>query len=293
MVQASSSVGTTLSMLATTMWVSGRPWVSSALPSLVTRTTEPVSATRKLAPVMPTSAAKKRAPQLAPGLAEQRFRLVHRRPAVVLGEQGRDLVLGHVDRRRQDVARGLAGELDDVLAEIGLDPADRGGLERLVEADLLGDHGLALGHRAGAGGLAQADHDRPRLGGIAGPVDLAAGLDHPCLERLQIEIEMGKGVVLDRLGGIAQGLELGQPLSRQPPLVCEAVAGHGQRLLQTLISKRLPGVGRKLEGGGHDQAARPAAGSPIAGSVAHAGQHLGDVPDLDARTLARAAGRRC
>ena len=57
-VKASSTVGTTFSRLAMTMCMRGRPCVSSALPSLVTVTAEPVSAIRKLAPVMPTSASR-------------------------------------------------------------------------------------------------------------------------------------------------------------------------------------------------------------------------------------------
>ena len=55
---ASSSVGTTFSMLASTTWTRGSVWVRSPLPSLVTMTLLPVSAIRKLAPVMPTSAAR-------------------------------------------------------------------------------------------------------------------------------------------------------------------------------------------------------------------------------------------
>ena len=60
MVVASSSVGTTFSRLAITMCTRGSAWVKSPLPSLVTMIEEPVSATRKLAPVTPTSAARKR-----------------------------------------------------------------------------------------------------------------------------------------------------------------------------------------------------------------------------------------
>ena len=55
---ASSRVGTAFSMLAMAMWVLGRVSVRSALPSLVTRAIEPVSAINRLAPVSPTSAAR-------------------------------------------------------------------------------------------------------------------------------------------------------------------------------------------------------------------------------------------
>ena len=45
------------------------------------------------------------------------------------------------------LGRSLA-ELDQVLAEIGLDRRDAIGFEMMVEVDLLGDHRLALGDRA-------------------------------------------------------------------------------------------------------------------------------------------------
>ena len=60
MVETSFSVGTIFSIEAMTMWMRGRICVRSPLPSLVTMIEVPVSATRKFAPVMPTSAARKR-----------------------------------------------------------------------------------------------------------------------------------------------------------------------------------------------------------------------------------------
>ena len=56
-VVTSASVGTTFSRLAITICICGRLCVRSPLPSLVTMTELPVSAIRKFAPVMPTSAA--------------------------------------------------------------------------------------------------------------------------------------------------------------------------------------------------------------------------------------------
>src|SRR5688572_28337129 len=53
-------LGTIFSMPASTMWMRGRVCVRSPLPSLVTMVVVPLSAIRKLAPVMPTSATRKR-----------------------------------------------------------------------------------------------------------------------------------------------------------------------------------------------------------------------------------------
>src|SRR5689334_6527491 len=50
---ASSSVGTTFSMPATTTWIGGTAVTSSALPSLVTSMMLPVSTTSAFAPEMP------------------------------------------------------------------------------------------------------------------------------------------------------------------------------------------------------------------------------------------------
>ena len=60
----SSIVGTIFSMLASAMCTRGSVCVRSPLPSLVTMTLLPVSAIRKLAPVMPTSAARNRSRSL-------------------------------------------------------------------------------------------------------------------------------------------------------------------------------------------------------------------------------------
>ena len=60
-------------------------------------------------------------------------------------EIGLDVVAREMDRGRDDVRGRLVAQLDDVFAEISLDRRDAGRLQRLVEADLLGDHRLALG----------------------------------------------------------------------------------------------------------------------------------------------------
>ncbi len=56
MAKACAVEGTSFSMPAVTISTGGGVVVSSALPSLVTVQTAPVSATRKLAPAMPISA---------------------------------------------------------------------------------------------------------------------------------------------------------------------------------------------------------------------------------------------
>ena len=114
------------------MWTRGRSAVRSPLPSLVTMTAEPVSAMRKFAPVMPTSAARNfsrsTARASATSAAGSSSARVGGEVRVTAAEVGLDLVLGQMDRRRDDVARGLAADLHEVLAEVRLDHFDAGRL---------------------------------------------------------------------------------------------------------------------------------------------------------------------
>ena len=129
---------------------------------------------------------------------------------------------------RDDVAGRLVAQLDDVLAEIGLDRRDADRFEMLVERDLLGHHRLRLGDGAGVHALAELGDDAPRVGGGRRPMDVAAQADDLALELLEIEIEMGQRVVLDVARAVAQRLELGQPFGRLPAPLGEADLQHGR-----------------------------------------------------------------
>ena len=86
----------------------------------------PVSATRKLAPVMPTSAAKILLAQHLARLIDQLGRTSSRLRSggemrMRRAEIGLDLVAGQVHGGGDDVARMFAAQLDDIFAEVGLD----------------------------------------------------------------------------------------------------------------------------------------------------------------------------
>ena len=179
---------------------------------------------------------------------------------------------------------GSLRELDDVLAEVGLDGRDAVGLEPGVEADLLGDHALALGHRAGTGRAADVEDDGARLGRVARPVDRAAPLEDLRLERLQVEVEMGQRVVLDllaeiaqrartRAGGGARGRPACQPVLILPSAVCSC--GSSERLRRALAKGEVVA-----------SMPQPVRRSPIAGAREIARQHLGDVAGLHAASPA-------
>jgi hypothetical protein len=123
-----------------------------------------------------------------------------------------NLFFDQVYGRRDDMARRFVAQLDDVLAEIGLDRRNPVRFKVFVEADFLGDHRLALGDGLGADRSADLQHCRAGLLRGAGPMDLAAGGQHLALIELEIEVEVLEGVVLDQSPGFTERLELRQPI---------------------------------------------------------------------------------
>ena len=127
-------------------WTRGSVVVSRPLPSLVQMQMLPVSATAKLTPLMPRSASRNAPRSTRAG----ELRHVRHVGDVVVGraellaEDPRDVLLRLVEDWGDDVRRAVVVELHDELAEVGLDHLDAGGLECVVELDLLADHRLRL-----------------------------------------------------------------------------------------------------------------------------------------------------
>ena len=94
---------------------------SRPLPSFVTRQTEPVDGDAEVRARDPDVRLQERLAQLRPRRARQRLELGRDRSPSTRGEQLGDLLGRLLDRRRDDVHGVLAGELEDVLAEVGLD----------------------------------------------------------------------------------------------------------------------------------------------------------------------------
>jgi hypothetical protein len=94
---------------------------------LVTSIDEPVSATRKLAPVRPTSAVEELLPQLVARFGDQIAALGQALVEASAHGRSRNISatcsLGEMHGRRDDVAGRLVAQLDDVFAEVGLDGA--------------------------------------------------------------------------------------------------------------------------------------------------------------------------
>ncbi len=236
------------------MCTRGRVCVRSPLPSLVTMTDEPVSAMRKLAPVMPTSAARNFPPQPGAGLGQQVAALVEhavlRQVRMRLAEALLPVLDVEVEGRRDDMRRRLLAQLDDVLAEIGLDRRDAVALQMVVDPELFGDHRLALGHGLGPGVLADLQHGRARLVRRAAPMHRAARALHVGGIGLEVEVEVRDRVILDVPPDVPKLLELRQPPHGGGAALEEGPLGGGQRLLQAGIGHRPAGVFLELRRGG-------------------------------------------
>ena len=205
-------------------------------------------------------------PQFGARLIQQGARLLQRairvEMVVRLMKGFRHLVFSHVDRRRDNMARRLVAQLDDVFAQVGLDRLNIVRFEIGVEADLLGDHRFALGRRPGVDRTADVEDDAACVFRRGRPMHRAPGLPHLGLEGFEVEIEMRQRVVLDLAALVAQRLELRQAGGRGGAVDDEAAFHLVERGLQRLVGERFAGV--LLEPG--RRRFHSACPSPIAGS---------------------------
>src|SRR5262249_49449233 len=144
--------------------------------------------------------------------------------------------------------------------------------EKVVEADLFGDHRLAFGHEFRVHRATDLEDDRARIGRRDGVVHMPALRDHPPLILLEIEIEVRQGVILDVACRIAQRVEFRQLVGNLFAAPDEIGLENLQRLLELAIRKRGVRVlleARRCRGLAHDAPAvcclggAAMAGSPV------------------------------
>jgi len=145
------------------MWRGGTCVLMRPLPSFSTRPERPRLGHRE---IHARQARIRLEELLAKHLAGHGGKLVHvlgvLRVLDLLAELAGDLILVLVDGGHDDVARRFAIQLDDVLAQIGLQGLDAMPLEEVIEVHLLRDHALALTRV-----LAPLERRMPRISSLA------------------------------------------------------------------------------------------------------------------------------
>jgi hypothetical protein len=113
-----------------------------------------------------------------------------------------------VDGGCDDVRGLLAGELHDVLAQVGLHNLEAFGFEGTVEVALLAHHRLRLDDLLHAGPARDLDDEAVDVRVGLGPVHLRAATRGFLLEAGEPEIEACERTVADRCGRAADVLEI-------------------------------------------------------------------------------------
>ncbi len=246
MVQASSSVGTSFSIEAMTIWVRGKRLGEVAVALIGDDYRSAGLGDEEIGAGDADIGGDEFLAQHRARFCDQ---ILHRREIAPRlqammrpHEIGCDLFLVEVDHRGDDVAWAFAPDLDDVLAEIGLGHLDACCLEMPVKADLLRHHGLALGDEAGASLLAELQDDGPRVGGARRVMHIPAARLHRPLIGFEIEVEISERMVLDGAGLVAQRAELRQLPLGERALDDEAALDVEKCALKLLVGECRRGV---------------------------------------------------
>ena len=136
----------------------------------------------------------------------------------MLVEQLADVGLLQMDGRQHDVAGGLASQLYDPLAQVGVDHLDAMPLQERIEMAFFGEHRLALDHLLSIVAIENVEHDLVVLGRVAGPVHGSAQSRGVRFELFQIVGQPRNDVGLDRGRALAKLFPLGERLGRLVPL---------------------------------------------------------------------------
>src|SRR6185503_6656880 len=126
--------------------------------------------------------------------------------------------------------------------EIGLDRRHAGGLERLVEVDLLGRLRLRLHCRAGAGTFRDVEDDRPGFLGTGRVVHVPAARLDVADQSIEVLIERLERGFLDLARVVAEAVAVRQRVERLAAQADELRRRDVERLLEEAVAERLPGA---------------------------------------------------
>ena len=214
------------------------------LPSDSTTPIVPVSATAKFAPLIATRADR-----------NLRRRCSRAAPARTAGSSVRSgstpLISSRKIRRISERFRWIAGtrmwlglscpSCTMQLGQVGLPRGDPGGLEGLVERDLLRGHRLDLDDLVGARRLHEVGDDPVGLVGVAGPVHDAAARGDRRLELLQVRGQVGHRVDLELPARLAQLLPVRELGDHGGPLGADRPGRVAEVGPQLGVGERVPG----------------------------------------------------
>ncbi len=267
------------SIEASTICALGSVCVRSPLPSFVTMIEVPVSATRKFAPVMPTSASRKRS-----------RRMPRASPSSVSGAvRSRSFGSLSCTRRKSASTWSRLTWIAGAMMWLGCSPrswmmysprsVSTGSMPfcsrwsfRPISSEIIV---LPLVTVLASRSRQIFEDDVARLGGVGRPVHVAARRRHLRLEALEIEVEMGQRVVLDVARPVAQRVELGQLLARRGALGDEARRHVAERPLQVPVRQGVRDVRLEARGGDLDHLTPPLRRSPARRSCRRAPRRRG------------------
>ena len=114
----------------------------------------------------------------------------------MLQKQVGDLILCLVDRRADDMRGRFLGQLYDIFAQVGFHRRNAMGIQKFIQMNFLGDHGLALGHGLGIDRAADRQHRVTGIFRARAPVHLPAGGLAIAFKAFQIEIQIAQDMIL-------------------------------------------------------------------------------------------------
>src|SRR5665213_681345 len=141
-----------------------------------------------------------------------------------------------------DVIRTLVRELQDVFAEIGFDGFQLMRFQALIEMDLLAGHRFRFHQHMDAALLCEIENEIGGLLASAAVHNVAAVGDYVGFELFEVVIEVLDGVLLDRVGFVAQILVVGESVRADDigAMIDQTAGSSVDRELQTRIVDRLP-----------------------------------------------------
>ena len=168
------------------------------------------------------------------------------RLAQFFGEQAAHVGGRHVDGGRDDMDRALPGQLDDVLAQVGLDGPDAGRFEHAVQFHLLADHRLRLDDALDVVLFGDIEHVLIGLGRVLGPEHGGAPGGDLLLELDQQLVEIGDGETLDLMGRLAPVLKIRDGIGHFLIVFARPLGRRAQRFRRMRFGKTLGQRGEEL-----------------------------------------------